>query len=62
MNTQPQNRREFLQAAIRTTLLGSVGLIGMVLLRRSADCTNRGGCGGCNLYADCALPWRAAKR
>lgn len=62
MTTAPQNRREFLRAAVRVALLGAVGLIGAVLVRRQEDCTARGGCEGCNVSDGCALPWKAVKR
>ena len=62
MSREPQTRREFLRSTARTVLLGSVGVIGALLFRRGRDCANRGGCGGCNLYIGCALPWREEKR
>jgi hypothetical protein len=62
MNTQPQTRREFLQATARAILLAAVGLSGAVLLRRRRECTTRGGCDGCNLSDSCSLPWKVAKR
>ena len=57
-----KTRREFLQAAARVALLGMVGLIGAVLVRRQQDCTARGGCHGCNISDGCSLPWKEAKR
>ena len=62
MNIQPQTRREFLQTAVRTVLLGGVGLIGVVLVRRRQDCTARGGCTDCTVSVGCVLPWKEAKR
>jgi len=56
------NRREFLRTAVRAVLLGTLGLIGAVLIRREQDCTARGGCGGCNLSDGCSLPWKVVKR
>jgi hypothetical protein len=58
----PQNRREFLRTALRAALLGTVGLIGAVLVRRQQDCTARGGCDGCNISDGCSLPWKVVKR
>ena len=62
MTTAPQNRREFLRTAVRAALLGVVGLLGVVLIRRQEDCTARGGCGGCNVSDGCSLPWKVVKR
>lgn len=62
MNTPTQTRREFLRSTARNVVFGAIGLLGFVLLRRRQDCTNRGGCGGCQLYTGCELPWRVAKR
>lgn len=62
MTTAPQNRRDFLRAAVRVALLGAVGLIGSVLVRRQEGCTARGGCGGCNVSDGCSLPWKVVKR
>ncbi len=57
-----QNRREFLRTAVRAALLGTVGLIGAVLVRRQQDCTARGGCDGCAASDGCPLPWKVVKR
>ena len=62
MSDQPQTRRAFFKTAARITLLGAVGLIGIVLSRRRQDCEARGGCGGCNVVDNCSLPWKVAKR
>jgi len=62
MNTQPQTRREFLQTATRTVLLGAVGLLSAVLVRRRQNCTTRGGCRDCNLADNCVLPWKEPRR
>ena len=62
MTTAPQNRRDFLRTAVRAALLGVVGLLGVVLIRRQEDCTARGGCGGCNVSDGCSLPWKVVKR
>jgi hypothetical protein len=62
MTMAPKTRREFLRTALRSALLGAVGLLGAVLVRRQQDCTARGGCGGCNLSVRCPLPWKVVKR
>jgi len=62
MNNQPPTRREFLQAAARFALLGTVGLIGAVLFRRQQDCPGRGTCGGCHVFDGCPLPWKEEER
>ena len=62
MTAGQQNRREFLRTAVRAAFLGTVGLIGVVLVRRQQDCTARGGCGGCNISDGCSLPWKEVKR
>ncbi|MEI6072383.1 MAG: hypothetical protein WCS31_11370 [Verrucomicrobiae bacterium] len=62
MSTEPKSRREFLRAAARVALLGTVGLLGAVLVRREQDCASRGGCGGCAASGSCALPWKEAPR
>lgn len=61
MTQSPQNRREFLRAAVRNALLAAVGGIGFVLYRRGKNCASRS-CTSCSVYAGCALPWREAKR
>ena len=62
MTAGKQNRREFLRTALRAALLGTIGLIGTMLVRRQEDCAARGGCGGCNVSDGCELPWKAVKR
>jgi len=62
MTMAPKTRREFLRTAVRSALLGAVGLLGAVLVRRQQDCTARGGCDGCNLSVGCPLPWKVVKR
>ena len=62
MSAEPKTRRDFLRTAVRVALLGTVGLIGAVLVRRQQDCTARGGCDGCNVSDGCSLPWKVVKR
>jgi hypothetical protein len=62
MTMAPKTRREFLRTALRSALLGAVGLLGAVLVRRQQDCTAHGGCGGCNRSDGCELPWKVVKR
>jgi|GEM_PF-3516536 len=61
MSAKPKTRREFLRAAVRAALLGTVGLVGALLVRRQQDCTARGGCDGCHVSGGCALPWKVVK-
>ena len=62
MSAKAKTRREFLRTAVRAALLGAVGLLGAVLVRRQEDCAARGGCGGCNVSDGCSLPWKVVKR
>ena len=62
MSAKAKTRREFLRTAVRAALLGVVGLLGAVLVRRQEDCTARGGCDGCTVSGGCSLPWKVVKR
>jgi hypothetical protein len=63
--TSTDERRQFLRTAVRYPLLGAIGILGFVLLRRGGggrpveegqDCVNRGLCRGCRVLPGCSLP------
>ena len=62
MLSQPQSRREFLQSAVRATLLTSLAWLGVLLFRRQQNCLSPGGCVACNISDACALPWKEKKK
>jgi hypothetical protein len=66
MNPEPEQakRRKLLDAILRYSLLGAIGLVAGRLLSRPAsgplhpdeNCTGSGLCRGCRALADCRLP------
>lgn len=54
-----QNRRKFIQAVIRGSILGTFTLLSGILVRRwinAEDCQHNLACGNCNLSNKCKLP------
>ena len=63
-----QNRRQIITGAFRYAALSVIGFFaGSAAIKRhrlvkEGKCTDRGVCGGCELYVDCKLPQALSKK